>query len=42
MRAHLCYKAAVEAQKAEEKLVRQAALRTGVESQSNRRATRVI
>jgi hypothetical protein len=42
MRAHLRHKAAVQAQKAEEKLVRQAALRAGIESQSNRRATRVI
>jgi hypothetical protein len=41
MQAHLRHKAAVEAQKAEGKLVREAALRASVESQSNNRAIRV-
>ncbi|KAH6665582.1 hypothetical protein B0J14DRAFT_569180 [Halenospora varia] len=40
MRAHLRYKAAIEAQKAQEKLIREAALRANAEDQNNKRAMR--
>jgi hypothetical protein len=42
MRAHLRYEAAIDAQKAQEKLVREAVLCVNVEDRSNKRAIRIV